>query len=295
MAYLCLVDMAVGRASFMDKSLLVRIIGFPATLLHGDTLVLDRWLWLRDRLPKTKNGDTLLDIGCGTGAFSVGAALRGYESLGLSWDERNQRVAGERANICKAHSAKFEVLDVRRLDMRSDLLGRYDIAICLENIEHIIDDRKLLTDIAACMKPGGRLLLTTPYLLYRPITQGDMGPFSPLEDGGHVRRGYTPRMLEELCKHAGLVVEQISFCSGFLSQKVTWLLRELSRIHHLLAWAVVLPLRILPPLLDPLIHKLTNWPYFSITLEAYKPRYLESHAQQKKGADSNEPVSRCRV
>ncbi len=165
MAYLCLVDMAVGRASFMDKSLLVRIIGFPATLLHGDTLVLDRWLWLRDRLPKTKNGDTLLDIGCGTGAFSVGAALRGYESLGLSWDERNQRVAGERANICKAHSAKFEVLDVRRLDMRSDLLGRYDIAICLENIEHIIDDRKLLTDIAACMKPGGRLLLTTPYLL----------------------------------------------------------------------------------------------------------------------------------
>ena len=79
----------------MDKSLLVRIIGFPATLLHGDTLVLDRWLWLKDRLPNTKNGDTLLDIGCGTGAFSVGAALRGYESLGLSWDERNQRVAGE--------------------------------------------------------------------------------------------------------------------------------------------------------------------------------------------------------
>ncbi len=54
-----------------------------------------------------------------------------------------------------------------------------------------------------------------------------------------MRRGYTPRMLEELCKHAGLVVEQISYCSGFLSQKVTWLLRELSRIHHLLAWAVV--------------------------------------------------------
>jgi 2-polyprenyl-3-methyl-5-hydroxy-6-metoxy-1,4-benzoquinol methylase len=279
----------------MDKSLLARIIGFPATLLHGDTLVLDRWLWLARRLPKTRNRETLIDIGCGTGAFSIGAALRGYECLGLSWDERNQRIAGARAQLCRAHSAKFEVLDVRRLDMRSDLLGRYDVAVCLENIEHIFDDGKLLTDIAACLKPGGRLLLTTPYVLYRPITQGDMGPFSLVEDGAHVRRGYTPRMLEELCQHAGLAVEQVSYCSGFLSQKVTWLLRVLSQIHYLLGWTVVLPLRILPPLLDPLIHKLTNWPYFCITLEAYKPRYLESHTQQEPWADSDQPVSRYRV
>ena len=100
------------------------------------------------------------------------------------------------------------------------LFERYDIAICLENIEHIIDDRKLLTDIAACMKPGGRLLLTTPYLRLSHYPWG-YGAVSPVEDGGHVRRGYTPRMLEELCKHAGLLVEQISYCSGFLSQKIT--------------------------------------------------------------------------
>lgn len=42
------------RASFMDKSLLVRIIGFPITLLHGDTLVLDRWLWLTHDYPRPK-------------------------------------------------------------------------------------------------------------------------------------------------------------------------------------------------------------------------------------------------
>src|SRR5258708_2658920 len=84
----------------MDKSLLTKIIGFPATLIHGDTLILDRWLWLKTRLPETGNGEKLLDIGCGTGAFSIGAALRGYEALGLSWDKRNQQVAGERAKIC---------------------------------------------------------------------------------------------------------------------------------------------------------------------------------------------------
>jgi 2-polyprenyl-3-methyl-5-hydroxy-6-metoxy-1,4-benzoquinol methylase len=257
----------------MKNSLLVRIIGFPATLLHGDTLVLDRWLWLTNRLPKTKNCETLLDIGCGSGAFSIGAAKLGYESLGLSWDERNQSIARERAILSKVYSAKFEVLDVRQLDTRKDLLGRYDIALCFENIEHIIDDKKLLCGIADCLKPGGRLLLTTPNLLYRSITLADMGPFSQVETGWHVRRGYNRKMLEELCKHAGLEVEEISFCSGFLSQKVTWLLFTLSRIHFLLAWVVTLPLRFFPPLLDPLIHKTTSWPYYCIALEAYKPRY----------------------
>ena len=41
----------------------------------------------------SRNQEALIDIGCGSGAFSIGAALRGYNSLGLSWDERNQQVA----------------------------------------------------------------------------------------------------------------------------------------------------------------------------------------------------------
>ena len=259
----------------MDESLLVKMFGFPATLVHGDTLVLDRWLWLKQRLPKTRNGEKFLDVGCGSGAFSIGAALRGYDALGLSWDERNQRVAGERARICKANSARFEVLDVRKLDIRNDLIGQFDVTICFENIEHILDDKKLLQDIAACLKPGGRLLLTAPYLMYRAITAGEDGPFSRTEDGGHVRRGYTVGMLEELCKHANLVPERFSFCSGFLSQNITFLLRNLSNAHPLLAWATTLPLRVLPPIFDRLVSSLTAWPSFSICLEAYKPRYSE--------------------
>ena len=124
---------------------LVRILGFPATLIHGDTLVLDRWLWLKKHLPRIPNGSKrVLDIGCGSGAFTIGLARRGYRSLGLSWDRRNREVAIERAAICRAKGAEFEILDVRRLDERTDLHGQFEFIICCENIEHILDDRKLI-------------------------------------------------------------------------------------------------------------------------------------------------------
>jgi SAM-dependent methyltransferase len=257
----------------MDNNTLVKLVGFPATLIHGDTLVLDRWIWLRKRLPRTMDTQRLLDVGCGSGAFTIGAARRGYAALGLSFDERNNHVASERALMCRASNARFRVCDVRHLDKESDLIGQFDVIVCLETIEHILDDRKLMHDMEHCLRPGGRLLLTTPYYFYRAITRSDNGPFPTVETGWHVRRGYTTAMLTELCQIAGLTVQEISYCSGFVSQKITWLMRTISKFSLRFGWLSVLPLRVLPLMLDRMITVLTRWPYFSICLEAYKPRF----------------------
>jgi SAM-dependent methyltransferase len=182
--------------------------------------------------------------------------------------------AKDRAALCKASSAQFEVLDIRTLDRRTDLADSFDVVICLETIEHISEDFKLMRSMARCVKPGGRLLLSTPYLLYKSISDGDMGPFSSVEDGGHVRRGYSRAMLEELCDHAQLKVERISYCGGYFSQKITGVMRRLSTINAVLAWALILPLRALPPVLDPIIRLLLGWPHYSICLEAYRSRQL---------------------
>jgi SAM-dependent methyltransferase len=234
-------------------------------------MVWDRWRWLKKRLPVTRNNEVLIDVGCGSGAFSIGASLRGYRSLGLSWDERNQGVAAERSEICGA-KARFDVLDVRHLDSRTDLVGTADYVVCFENIEHIIDDVKLVRDMAACLKPGGRLLLSAPFVHFRPMGLSDAGPWQEVEDGAHVRRGYSPAMLQELCARAGLVVESIGGCSGCISQILTRCLRTLARIHPFLGWAIITPLRPLA-LLDGLVHPLSGWPHYSITLEAYKGRF----------------------
>lgn len=252
------------------KSPLVRIFGFPATLIHGDTLVLDRWRWLRASLPRVPPGTKrLLDVGCGSGAFTIGAALRGYQALGLSWDERNQSIARERAQMCGATRVEFRVMDVRKLDTAPELSGAFDVVVCTETIEHILDDAKLMRDIRSCLRPDGMLLLTSPNIEYRPMG-GDEGPFLPIEDGAHVRRGYGKRELEDLCAQAGLRVDRIEYCSGVLSQRITTLDRRVARIHPLAGWAATLPLRPLPLLFDRWATRLTGYPGYSIALVAHR-------------------------
>jgi SAM-dependent methyltransferase len=255
------------------KNILVRLFGFRAASIHGDTLMMDQWLWLSQHLPPVPNGSKeLLDIGCGTGAFAIGAAHRGYDCLGLSWDARNQSVANQRAALCNVDQlAKFKVLDARRLGEETDLSGKFDVLVCLETIEHILDDRKLMIDMGRCLVPGGRLFLTTPNFEYKPMTKVDEYPVSQNEDGRHVRRGYTEKDLRELCVAADLDPCKIEYCSGFLSQKITAVLRTLSPvIGHRLSCLVALPLRLLPPVFDKWISKTSRWPGFSIALIAQK-------------------------
>ncbi|NCY22613.1 class I SAM-dependent methyltransferase [bacterium] len=254
-------------------------IFFTSYLIRGDTLVLDRWRWIKKELPKTCNGETVLDIGCGSGAFTLGAALRGYSSLGLSWDKRNQQVARQRADKCKiSNRAKFEIQDVRSLQERPDLAGQFDVCFCCECAEHILDDRSLFVEMAKCLKPGGRLLFTAPNFHYNAISTEDLGPFSREETGWHVRRGYSPAMLRELCRLAGFEVERIDQCSGFFTQKVTGVLRFFQRKVGLLGWFLVFPLRVFA-LLDWVPWKWMGWPNYSICLVAVKPRWERPFVQ----------------
>jgi SAM-dependent methyltransferase len=230
-------------------------------------------LWLKRRLYRTRNQERLLDVGCGTGAFTIGAARLGYRALGLSWDEANQRAARERASICGVSGVEFDVLDVRQLDKRTDLIAQFDVAICCEVVEHVLDDRKLIQDIAATLKPGGYLFMTAPYLRYVAMSPGDEGPFPTTETGWHVRRGYTRAMFGELCKQADLILEHQTFCTGPISQYIGRLNRRLSSVNRWLAWFIVLPLRPLPPILDPIVTRIFTYPYYSICIEAYRPRF----------------------
>jgi SAM-dependent methyltransferase len=256
------------------KKFLINLVGYRLLLVLGDTLVVDRYLWLLKYLPKTRQNELLIDVGCGSGAFTLASGARGYDSTGISWDKRNQEEAQTSAKYSGLQQkTKFEIVDIRKLDSHRKFENTFDICINFENIEHILDDRKLMKDIFDILKPGGLLLFTTPFYFLTPMSKSDEGPFSHEENGGHVRRGYTRAMLEELCSDSGFHIEKISGCSGYFSQKITKLYRKIFIIHPLLAWVVILPLRALPLLLDPLFRKLFGVTDYSICMVASKPRF----------------------
>ncbi len=244
---------------------LVRLIGWPATVLHGDPAVFDRWRWLRRHLQAGPL--RTLDAGSGSGAFTMYAAKLGNEAVGISYDERCNRVARERARILGLRSIEFVDGDLRELERWSNELGTFDQIICFETIEHIRDDRKLVTDLAALLKPGGRLLLTTPHIDHRALV-GD-AELSEEEDGGHIRRGYGFDEMRLLLLAGGFEVVSAEPIYGFASQQLINLMRLVARLNGRLAWVLVFPLRVIQPIDRPLTN-LLRYPFLGIGVVAVR-------------------------
>ena len=233
-------------------------------VLHGDTLVVDRWKWLKPHL--VSGPRRTLDAGCGNGCFAIYAAKLGNEVVGLNFDEAPNVGARYRADLLGVRGVAFRKGDLRRLDEMSADLGKFDQILCMECIEHIIDDRKLVNDLAALLNHGGRLLLTTPFSQHKPLRDEVV---SGKEDGGHVRYGYTHEELRRIFLSAGLTVENEEYISGFVAQKLTSLARRFGLSWERIGWAVVFPLRVLK-IFDKPVTALLKYPHLSVGIVGTK-------------------------
>ena len=243
---------------------LVRLLGWRATFLHGDPSVYDRWRWVERHL--TPGPLRTFDAGCGSGSFTIFAAKIGNDALGLSFNEQNTEKARARAALTGATRATFRTGDLRELDRFASELGTFDQILCLETIEHIQNDAKLIRDLSGLLRPGGRIILTTPYKHYRPLL-GDQ--VSPVEDGGHVRWGYTHEEIGALFTANGIETTSTDYITGMLTQQTMNLMRVLDRIDHRASWAATLPLRALR-IVDPIVTRLSSYPALSIGVVGVK-------------------------
>jgi SAM-dependent methyltransferase len=255
---------AISPAAML-RDALVRLLGWRATVLQGDPCVVDRSHWLRRHL---RAGPLrTLDAGCGSGAFTLYAARMGNEAVGISFDPGQVERARRRAAILGLKSTAFHAGDLRRLDEQAAALGLFDQVIVFETIEHILDDRKLVADLAALLVPGGTILLTAPYKHHHALWGEKV---SSIEDGGHVRFGYTHEEIGALFEANGLEVVAEEFISGLVSQKLASLQFGLTRLHPQGAWAVTFPLRVFHPL-DGLLTRLNGYPHLSVGVVGRKP------------------------
>jgi SAM-dependent methyltransferase len=229
--------------------------------------VLDRWLWLRRHAQKAPV--RTFDAGCGNGAFSIYAARAGNEVLAVSFSAAEQDNARRRAQALGVNGIDFRILDLRELERNRAAVGQFGQIFCLETIEHVNDDEGLVRSLADILQPGGRLLLSAPFENHHPLYSEEQHP-SAVEDGSHVRYGYSQQRLRQIVEAAGLDVVSEDLVSGVISQKVTNLMRRLTRrVGRPLAWLSILPLRPLV-LVDGPLSRLLSYPHLSLALCAVK-------------------------
>lgn len=86
-------------------------------------------------------GAKALDIGCGTGRFTVELANRGWDVVGVDVVPRAVELARERARAADV-TARFVVGDVTELD-RAVIGGGYRLLLDAECFNHLDDDQRL--------------------------------------------------------------------------------------------------------------------------------------------------------
>lgn len=255
--------MVAGEVNLGIRALLRRIV-LAGIAQRGNSLARDRWMWVRQHLRTVPpHASRLLDAGCGNGFVTMMAASMGYDSLGLAWSSGEMLRAQRISNLLQL-PARFERQDLRALDGRVDLRGSFDVVVCMEVIEHILDDAKLLRDIASMLRPGGKLFLTSPNYAFNPLP-GDEADPDPVEDGGHVRRGYTVASIATLAKSAGFMHIETSYISGFATQRLVVLETILRPRLGSATLVLVIPLRFVARFIDHVGFR-SSYPSYSVTL-----------------------------
>jgi ubiquinone/menaquinone biosynthesis C-methylase UbiE len=112
--------------------------------------------------PYVKPGMTVMDVGCGLGLFSIGMAqIVGDGGRVVSVDLQPKMLDGMKRRAEKAGVAHR--IDAHRCE--ADDLGIHieaDFILAFAMIHEVPDTRRLLEQIHACLKPGGRFLAAEP-------------------------------------------------------------------------------------------------------------------------------------
>ena len=112
------------------------------------------------------DGKRVLEIGCGRGGFACWLAARDAhapaEVVAADFAETAVRKGEEFAARRGIVGIKWEVADIQ--EMRH-ACASFDTVVSCETVEHVPDPRRALGELARVLKPGGRLLLTTPNYL----------------------------------------------------------------------------------------------------------------------------------
>lgn len=176
----------------------------PGTLL--------RWNALKSILKsEIKDGYVILDIGSYDGfiSYNLKKFFPNLKITIVDIDKVGLNLAKEQGlNTLCASAFELPVED-----------NQVEVVLCLDLIEHVKEDNKVIKEISRVLKQNGKVILTTP------SQNGVSFPFLSKEridiinkEWGHTRKGYSLEDINELFKDAGLTIEKTNKYFNFFTR-----------------------------------------------------------------------------
>ncbi len=138
-------------------------------------------------LLKRHAASRVLDLGCGNGAFTnllyqEGLNVEGFDGSASGVELARRNYAG----------INFSQLDLVAGKLPIQCIQQFDAVIAVEVIEHLLLPRMLMQTAMQALKPGGLIIVTTPYHGYLKnlviaLANGFDAHWHPLRDYGHIK------------------------------------------------------------------------------------------------------------
>ena len=105
-------------------------------------------------------GNTLLEVGCGTGDYAFLLARRGFKVRGVDLSRGSIDAAGQKASVLGCRDVSFAVADAESLAEIGD--DSVDGVVSFSALRYVPDLQRALLAIRRVLKPGGAAVLDFP-------------------------------------------------------------------------------------------------------------------------------------
>lgn len=223
-----------------------RIFYFLLDLFFLRSWHIRRILKEKGREPDQKGEWKLLDAGCGFGQYDR-FILDQFKNVKVhSVDVKEDYLADNRhyfQNEIKKNRIRFYEADL--LEFSSNI--KFDLIICIDVLEHIEEDVKVMNNLQQCLKENGCFLMHSPSH-YSEEDADEEDSFV----GEHARTGYSKEEIASKLKSAGFNSAKSHYTYGFWGHKawvlsVKWPMIWFNQIKFL----ALLPLLIYYPVVMP--------------------------------------------
>ncbi len=174
-------------------------------------------------------GSVLLEVGCGEGYGTDLLTRSAQRVLGIDYDATTIVHARDRYR-----AAHFVRANLAALPVASDAV---DVVATLQVVEHVWDHGQFIDECRRVLRPGGRLMVTTPNrLTFSPGLDAPVNPFHTKEftaaelTGLIAARGFTvdavlglhagPRLAELDARYGSFVAAQLDVAPGQWSEEL---------------------------------------------------------------------------